>query len=380
MSKLRRDSTFWTIAGQATILNFFLGGFGPAQPLLREEQGTSLTVAGLHGTMMGIGAIIAGSLQAGMVHRFGRKNSAWIGLLIFTTGLPLFAFGPNVAATLFATFYMSIGFSTVINNMVTLLSHHYPNSPDVAVSQSNAINSVGYLLGTVFVGSLAYFGITWRLGLLLCIPAAIAIYLFGKDKIIDAHDHDLIKQSGKLSSAYWIAWFGFFAIISTEFSTTFWAAALVSERTGVKAAISILCITALGTGFALGRWYSPILLKDLTLDQRIKFILVLQMISFLIFWQSHNLFLSLISLFSIGLGISSQFSMSAVRLIRLSDGRPDLAIGKSGFAAGAAIALAPFFLAFLGDHIGISRAYLMVPVLIAIAYLALILVSSEESR
>jgi uncharacterized protein YgfB (UPF0149 family) len=53
LNKLKRDSLFWTVAGQATILNFFLGGFGPAQPLLREEQGTSLTVAGLHGTMTG---------------------------------------------------------------------------------------------------------------------------------------------------------------------------------------------------------------------------------------------------------------------------------------------------------------------------------------
>ena len=380
MSKLKRDATFWTIAGQATILNFFLGGFGPAQPLLREEQGTSLTVAGLHGTMMGVAAIIAGAIQASMVHKFGRKNSAWIGLLIFTSGLPLFTFGKSIAVTLPATLYMCIGFTTVINNMVTQLSHHYPDSPDVAVSQSNAINAIGYLLGTILVGSLAYYGISWRLGLLLCAPAAIALYIYGKDKIIDAHDHDAPKQNGKLSLAYWIAWVGFFATISTEFSTAFWAAALVSERTEAKAAISTLCVAALGTGFGLGRWYGPALLKKLTLDNRLKTILALQMVSFMVVWQSHNLTLSLISLLFIGLGISGQFSMTSVRLIRLSDGRPDLAIGKSAFAAGGAIAMAPFFLAFLGDQIGISRAYLMVPALIAIAFLALVLVSSEESR
>lgn len=380
MSKLKRDATFWTIAGQATILNFFLGGFGPAQPLLREEQGTSLTVAGLHGTMMGIAAIIAGAKQASMVHKFGRKNSAWIGLLIFTSGLPLFTFGKSIAVTLPATLYMCIGFTTVINNMVTQLTHHYPDSPDVAVSQSNAINAIGYLLGTILVGSLAYYGISWRLGLLLCAPAAIALYIYGKDKIIDAHDHDAPKQSGKLSLAYWIAWVGFFATISTEFSTAFWAAALVSERTEAKAVISTLCVAALGTGFGLGRWYGPALLKKLTLDNRLKTILTLQLISFMVFWQSHNLAISLISLLFIGLGISGQFSMTSVRLIRLSGGRPDLAIGKSAFAAGGAIAMAPFFLAFLGDQIGISKAYLMVPVLIAIAFLALVLVSSEESR
>jgi len=55
-----RDRTFWTIALQVTILNFYLGGFGPAQPLLRADQGTSLTIAGLHGTAMGVAAIFAG--------------------------------------------------------------------------------------------------------------------------------------------------------------------------------------------------------------------------------------------------------------------------------------------------------------------------------
>jgi MFS family permease len=54
-------------------------------------------------------------------------------------------------------------------------------------------------------------------------------------------------------------------------------------------------------------------------------------------------------------------------------------MGVSAYAAGLAIALAPFLLAFLGDQIGISRAYLMVPVLIAISFAAMLLVKSEVS-
>ncbi len=36
-AKLNRDSFFWTIALQTVVVNFFLGGFGPAQPLLRAD-------------------------------------------------------------------------------------------------------------------------------------------------------------------------------------------------------------------------------------------------------------------------------------------------------------------------------------------------------
>lgn len=377
MSKLKRDAAFWTIASQATILNFYLGGFGPAQPLLRAEQGTSLTVAGLHGTMMGIAAIIAGLIQPNLVHKYGRRNLSWVGLAIFSIGVPVFALGSSIYLTLPSVLFSCVGFNFVILNMVTQLSHHYPKTPDLAVSQSNAINSIGYVLGTIAVGTLATYNISWRLALLLCVPAAIILYIFGKDKIVDSHDHDAPKQSGKLSMKFWIAWVGFFATISSEFATAFWAATLISDRTGADPAISTLCITALGTGMGIGRWFIPIWLRKTTLDNRLKSILALQFCAFMVFWFSHNLQVSLIALLFIGLGISGQFSMTSVRLIKLSDNRPDLAMGKSAYAAGAAIALAPFFLAFLGDRVGISQAYLMVPALIAIAFAAMQMVSSE---
>lgn len=377
MNKLKRDATFWIITSQVTILNFFLGGFGPAQPLLRQEQHTSLTVAGLHGTMMGLASIIAGMLQTSLVHKFGRKNSAWLGLTIFAIGVPIFATGNSVAITLPATLFLSTGFTITINNAVTQLTHHYPTNSDLSISQMNGVNSAGYVVGTVVVGTLAFYDISWRLGLLACVPMALIVYYLGHNKIKDSHDHDAPKQIGKLSRDYWIAWIGFYASISSEFATTFWAATLIMDRTGAGAAISTICIATVGTGMGIGRWFGPVWLKKLTVDQRITTFLTIQIFGFMAFWLSHNLALSIFLLFVIGLGISGQFSMSSVRLIRLSEGRPDLAMGISAYAAGIAIASAPFLLAFVGDHIGISKAYLIVPIYIAISYLAIRLVSSE---
>jgi predicted MFS family arabinose efflux permease len=380
LSKLKRDSLFWTVAGQATILNFFLGGFGPAQNLLREEQGTSLTIAGLHGTMMGLAAILAGFIHPQLNHKYGRRNTSWLGLTIFIIGIPFFSLGQSIKFTLPAILITSIGFNFVILNMVTLLSHHYPETPDLAVSQSNGINALGFVFGTVLVGTLASLGISWRIGLLLCIPAALILYIYGKDKIIDNHVADAPKQSGKLGAKFWISWFGFFATISSEFATSFWSAALLSNRTGASAAFSTLCVAALGTGFGIGRWFIPIWMKNTLLDTRLKTILSIQLISFMLYWLSHNLIFSLIMLLFVGIGISGQFPMTMVRILKLSGNKPDLAMGKSAFAAGLAIALAPFMLGFLGDRIGISKAYLMVPVLILISFAVIYFVPSEESQ
>jgi predicted MFS family arabinose efflux permease len=52
-------------------------------------------------------------------------------------------------------------------------------------------------------------------------------------------------------------------------------------------------------------------------------------------------------------------------------------MGKSSIAAGIAIACSPLLLGILGDNFGISRAYIMVPVLIA-AGLTMVLLSPSK--
>ena len=378
----QRDRFFWVVAVQTAIVNFYLGGFGPAQSLLRADQGTSLTIAGLHGTAMGVASIFAGWANPRIAHRFGRSKSSWIGLSIFIAGLTLFVVSPPVYITIPATLITGFGVSVVINSMLTKMSSHYGKSAEVAIPQANGIASVGFVIGTALIGTIAIaFPTLWRLGLLLALPVTIILFLLGKEK--DEEDHvpdEEGPQGGKLSRNFWIAWFGFVACISSEFATSFWAAALLKERVESTAAISTVAIVALGTGMGVGRWYGGLLLKNLKLDTQLLSVIAMQFVGFLGFWLSHNMVISLVCLFAVGLGISMQFALSSIRLIGLSDGRPDLAIGRASLAAGTAIAGAPFLLGILGDKFDISRAYIMVFVLIAIAFVIVKVVPSKVAE
>ena len=378
----QRDRFFWVVAVQTAIVNFYLGGFGPAQSLLREDQGTSLTIAGLHGTAMGVASIFAGWANPRIAHRFGRSKSSWIGLSIFIAGLTLFVISPPVYITIPATLITGFGVSVVINSMLTKMSAHYGKSAEVAIPQANGVASVGFVIGTALIGTIAIaFPDLWRLGLLLALPVTIILFLLGRER--DEEDHvpdEEGPQGGKLSVNFWIAWCGFVACISSEFATSFWAAALLEERVGSKAAISTVAIVALGTGMGIGRWYGGLLLKNLKLDTQLLSVIAMQFVGFLGFWLSHNMVFSLVCLFAVGLGISMQFALSSIRLIGLSDGRPDLAIGRASLAAGTAIAGAPFLLGILGDNFDISRAYIMVFVLIAIAFVIVKVVPSKVAE
>ncbi len=378
----QRDRFFWVVATQTAIVNFYLGGFGPAQSLLRADQGTSLTIAGLHGTAMGVASIAAGYANPHLAHKYGRAKSQWIGLGIFLVGLFLFVISPPVILTIPATLIAGFGTSMVINTMLSSMSHHYGKAAEVAIPQANGIASVGFVTGTALIGTIAsLYPNFWRLGLLLAIPVALILVLVGREKEVEEHVPDESgPQSGKMSAKFWLAWFGFVACISSEFATSFWSAALLKDRVGSSAAISTVAIVALGTGMGVGRWFGGLVLKNFKLDNQLLGLVALQFIGFVAFWLSHSMIISLICLFIIGLGISMQFALAAIRLVSFSDNRPDLAIGKSSLAAGIAIAGAPFLLGFLGDNFGISRAYIMVPVLIVIAFIIIKLTPSQSEK
>ena len=376
----QRNGQFWLLALQVATVNFFTGGFGPSQALLREDQGTSLGVAGLHGTAMGVAAIIAGGFNSKLVHRFGRSNTTWIGLTVFSLGIAFFVFAPPVQLTLLATLIAGFGISVVINNVNTAGSHAFAERSHTAVAQINAVAIAGFVTGNFVIGTTANIvREQWRLGLLITIPFILAMFIKGRKYEPDSHIPDKDgPQRGKLSKGFWFSFVGFFLSICAEFTTSFWSASLISNRTAASAAISTLAVIAFGTGVGTGRWYAGRLLKRFHADEQLKLALGLQFIAFGLFWSSHILVLCLLTLFMVGLGISVQFPLFTLRMVAFSEGRPDLAIGKSSIAAGIAIASSPLLLGILGDKFGISRAYIMVPVLIALCFTMVSLSSSKH--
>jgi len=144
---------------------------------LQDQQGTSSAVAGLHGTALGLASIVAGILNARIVHRFGRMKSVWLGLGIFNTGALGFVLLPDAWQTISAIFLAGIGLSITINNTFMKLSIHYSDHSARATSQANGVNSAFVLIGNFIIGMISGTTVSWKLGLLLCIPFTVILYL-----------------------------------------------------------------------------------------------------------------------------------------------------------------------------------------------------------
>ena len=346
-----------------------MGGFGPALPLLRDLQGTSAAVAGLHGTALGIASIVAGQLNAPLVHRFGRYRSSWIGLFTMCLGVLAFVSLPEASQTIPAIFFAGVGISLAINNIVTYISAHYAEHQTRAFSQNNAVNQFFFLLGNLIVGVVAALGITWRPTLLLCIPFALALYFIAGRKFRPEHVPESAgRQRGSLPMTYWVAWVGLAFTIAAEFAIAYWSAALIRERTGISAALATVLVLAFPLGMMTGRWYGTYIAPNLGIDQRLMVALAMQIGGFAIFWSAAHPTLGFLGLLIVGLGTSMQFILTTLRLLAFGGAKVDLAMGRSSWAAGIAIAGSPFLLGYLSDLFGVTKAFLIVPIFIAIAF------------
>lgn len=375
----KRDKVFWLAALQTGAFGIFMGGFGPALPLLQEAQGTSAAIAGLHGTALGVASIIAGAFNAHIVHRYGRMTTVWLGLITFNIGALGFVLFPRAWQTILAIFIAGIGLSVTVNNTFMKLSIHFADHSARATSQANGVNSAFVLLGNFIIGVIASSSFSWKLGLLLCIPFTIVLYLLlGRQEEYEYIPEESGRQKGSLSLKYWVSWVGMTFCIAAEFAIAFWAAALLRERTDMSAPLATTLVLAFPLGMMIGRWFGTYLLPSLDIDQRLKLIVAIQGLSFLVFWGSDIALASFIALFFVGFGTSMQFALSTLRLLRFGANKPDLAIGKASWGAGIAIALSPFFLGFLADKFGIVNAFLMVPAIVICAFVIVVLLPSDH--
>ena len=376
----KRDKVFWLVALQTAVFGIFMGGFGPALPLLQEDQGTSGAIAGLHGTALGVASIIAGYLNAPLVHKYGRYRSIWLGLVIFNLGAMSFIALPQVWQTIPSILFAGIGLSITVNNAMTYLTSHYKDNSARAVSQANGVNSSFVLIGNFIIGTIAGTQFSWRLGLLICLPFAIILYLtLGKNHKVEHIPDQSGRQKGSLPLKYWLSWIGLMFCIAAEFAIAFWAAALLREKTDLDAATSTTLVLAYPLGMMIGRWFGTYVFPNLDIDERLKLIIALQGFSFFLFWGSEVIIVSFIALFFVGLGTSMQFALSTLRLLRFGWKKPDLAMGKSSLSAGIAIGLSPLLLGYLADLFGIVKGFLLVPILITIAFSIVALLPSKKA-
>jgi fucose permease len=351
---------------------FLLYALGPALPALREQLDVSRAVVSLHTTLNALGAIAVGIAGDRFVVRVGRRRAFWLAGGGIATGAFLLAVGGRLGVTLPAAALLGVSGALVVAILqATLADRHGPLTP-VAFVESNAVATALGALAPFAVAVAIWAGSDWRAvfvaASLLAIPALAVAYgsvCFPAAAELP-HDHE-----PRLPRGYWFYWLALLLFVAIEFCVVFWSTDYLESERGLTASGAAAASSVFLVGMTAGRALGGQLTKRFGSEPLLAVALAVAATGFGVFWLVPSSSVAVFGLGLTGAGVSLLYPLTLALGIAAAGGRTDSAAARAAFAAGIAIALAPFALGGLADVSDLQVAYAIVPVLLGVGAVAL---------
>ncbi|NUR62627.1 MAG: hypothetical protein HOV87_28815, partial [Catenulispora sp.] len=275
-------------------------------------------------------------------------------------------------------------------------------SGPAAITEANAVAAFVGIAAPLAVGGAAAAGLGWRVALLSVAPLSGLLYLLlgrvrepqwpapdieqvvfeaaqgerelagcdmsGADPLADTAPAGNSLRT--LRRRFWLNQLAGLCAVAIEFCLTLWCATLLQDRAGLSAGAAATGVTAVVAGMAVGRAVGGPLALRVPIDRLIHASFGVNLLGFAVFWLGSEPVSMFAGLGVAGLGLALQFPLISARGIELSGGQAELAGSVNMFSAGVAVGTAPFALGFLSDRVGIHTAYLLLPVFVAVAAVA----------
>ncbi|NES14361.1 MULTISPECIES: sugar MFS transporter [Micromonospora] len=392
MPRLTRDRTTWLTYAQLGLWGFFLYGFGPVVPLLRDEQGTSAAVAGLHSTGIAVGAVAGGALFAPVARRLGRGPAIWLGLAGVAAGVAALGLLHPLPATIAAVAVIATFGMMVISGVnVVLVAHHGPAAP-AALAEANAACAGMGILAPLVIGAAVGAGLGWRpvmaaeVGLITLVALAALTFRVRLPKATPYDDSSSARlmprsdlepsapahpvgatagASARLPRAYWIAWVLMSVTGSIEVCLSLWTADVLRTHAGLSAGGASAAVAAIVCGMFAGRAAGGRFALRLPPVPLLLGALSVSLVGFALFWSAQVGWLAVTGLVVLGLGNALHYPLAISIALTVAGPAADKAAGWSSYSMGVGFGIAPVALGWVADGVGPHLAFLLLPGFIA---------------
>lgn len=424
--RLRRDRLTVTLYGSFITWGWLLYSFNPSVPLLAHERGLSSAQAGLHGTSMALGGLAAAVLAPRAVQWWGRRTAVTAAGVTVAVGVVGLVLGPSLPWTLLAMLVVSTGGNVLIAASQVGLALRHGRVATAAITEANGVGSGVGLFGPLAVGAAVAAGWGWRPAVLVTsvlalvgavfvrrLPASAALSTYGtrtsgaqaselpdpapvpvvvgadgfdEETELLTHDDPPVLPSAPVlppaavphvryrpAAAAVLFIVSLVAAIAIENATTYWATALLIDRTGARAGIA----TAATAGLVAGMTAIRFIVGPLSLRVRPAMLLtgafLVAIAGWVVVWTTTSTAVAMAGLVLAGLGYGAQYPLSVALMLGASPGHGDRAQGYATLAGGAAVGVAPLLLGALADGVGMHTAFVVVPVLACLGAVAAVL-------
>jgi predicted MFS family arabinose efflux permease len=352
--------------------SWFVYGFGASLALLRDDQGTSAWLGGLHGTALAAGGIVGALLTPRLNHRFGRgpvMRAAAVGcaLSIVCYVLPGLPVGGTLTAIFVACFFGNI----VVVCVNSFIATHQGAASPPAFTESTGLAALMGLLAPLGIGLAATTVLGWRAGLVVAVIAFLAIEFWrGRQLAVYGASGQVLtrKEAGALPGLTWWALVAGMTYIGAEFCLSLWGVDFLRERAGLSPAAAAAGLSTVLGGLFVGRLLGVRLAERMSTERLLRMSLIAGFVAFGIAWLATVPAVILVALFLTGVGLSLTWPLSMSRIIRAAGGNADRAASLALAFTTTAIGLAPFILGWLAGSMAVHEAFLIVPVLLVVTF------------
>lgn len=348
---------------------------GAVTPALRAEFGYSYTTAGLHLTLYAAGSVLAGLLGPGLDRRLGRHRLLLVGLLGGAAGATGLMLGRALPWTLLSALVLGGLATLVLLTVQTGLSDAHGVHRPVAFSESNVVASVGTTTGPLVVGAGAGLLGSWRWGVLGLVAAAVVVAWLVRHAplpVAVAEEHDL--RGGALPRGALAGIALVFCAVVLEWCVAYWAPTYLRDVVELERSTAVAGGALFFGAMLVGRLAGGVLARRHDPARIVVGALAVFAVGLALQAVGTAPATALVGLAVLGLGVSVLFPMGLSLAVAAAPARAAVISGRCITAGAVAVLLGPLAVGRLADAVGLRAALLVLPVTLAAAVGALVVV------
>src|SRR3954447_24146575 len=377
----RRDRLTWTAYVVLAWFAYLQAAPGLVIAHLRDELHLSYSTGGLHVAAFATGSLVAGLVSGRLERAIGRRALFWSAAALMAAGAVGLTAGRVAAATVGSVLAMGLGGGLLLVTIQAALADHHGERRAGALNEEHVAASLAYLVLIGVLSLTAVLQAGWRVALLASLGVPALAWWSNRRLAIDAPVRSRVAH-GRLPGVFWIAAAMLFCTTAAEWCVTAWGATFVEDAAGVSADTAVALMAGYFGGVVIGRTLGSRLarpqdaarLRGRGPARLLGLALVLTAVGFAVLWPSTAPAQALAGLALLGVGLGNLFPMGVSVTVALAPERAVLPSGRAVVTTSFAVVLAPLTVGTLADATSLTAALGVVPVALALAGAALVLV------
>ncbi len=349
---------------------------GLVVPHLRDELGLGYLVGGLHVAAFSAGAMLAGAGVSWLERRLGRDRLIWWGAAALGAGAVGLTAGRTVEQTITATLVMGLGGGLVLATAQASLADHHGALRTVALTEANVAASVAYLLLIGMFSVTAALHAGWRLAILVSLLVPVAAWWSNRGSTIDVATSSHASR-GRLPAAFWVAAAMLICTTAAEWCITAWGASFLHDVLHASTDSAVSLMVGYFGGVLVGRVLGSRLARRYDPTRLLAWALGVATVGFVVMWPAVVTAQALVGLALLGVGLGNLFPLGMSVPVALAPAQASSASGRAVAMSSLAVLLAPLLVGTVADATSLRSALAAVPVLLALAAVALTVVRRQ---